>query len=76
MRQHVCARVLTFAVLSAICQIMQMARDRKPKNVSLDPELVVRMEAWCKAQEFPVPFARALDKAMEEFLEKRGGGDD
>ncbi|NIZ59852.1 hypothetical protein DL239_02550 [Sedimentitalea sp. CY04] len=52
---------------------MEMAkRTRKPKNLSLDPELVDAMEKWCKAQDFEVKFARAVDVAIKEFLKERG----
>ena len=51
---------------------MDMARDRKPKTVSLDPEITSAFQKWCDSQEFPVKFARALDLAMKEFLQKRG----
>lgn len=50
---------------------MEMARDRKPVNLSLDPELVERLRSWCKAQDVEVALTRAVDKAISEFLEKR-----
>ncbi len=56
---------------------MDMARIRKPVNVTLDPETVEAFKAWCAAQSPVVQFGRALDAAMQEFLSKRsGGGDD
>ena len=51
--------------------VMDMARDRKPVNLSLDPEQVAALKEWCKSQEFPVPLARAVDVAIKEFLERR-----
>lgn len=56
---------------------MDMARIRKPVNVTLDPKVVARFKAWCDAQSPVIQFGRALDAAMIEFLESRGeGGDD
>ena len=52
---------------------MDMARYRKPVNVTLDPETVEAFKAWCDAQSPVVQFGRALDAAMKEFLERRGG---
>lgn len=68
--------VLTFAYVYAICKAMNMARHRKPKTVSLDPEITARFQEWCDSQEFPVKFAQALDLAMKEFLERREGEDE
>lgn len=66
-----CAHVLTIAPRFGICENMEMARNRKPVNLSLDPELVKRLRSWCKAQDVEVALARAVDKAISEFLEKR-----
>lgn len=54
---------------------MDMARIRKPVNVTLDPETVAAFKAWCEAQRPVVQFGRALDAAMQEFLDKRSGDD-
>lgn len=70
-RQQVCAHMLTVAPLGATCKSMEMARDRKPVNLSLDPDLVDRLRSWCKAQDVEVALARAVDKAISEFLEAR-----
>lgn len=51
---------------------MNMARHRKPVNVTLDPVLVALLDEWCGEQDFPPTRAQAMDKALEEFLEKRG----
>lgn len=45
-------------------------------NVTLDPETVERFKAWCAEQVPVVQFGRALDAAMQEFLEKRSGDKD
>ena len=50
---------------------MDKTRDRKPVNLSLDPTLVEALRSWCKAQDVEVALARAVDKAISEFLEKR-----
>lgn len=50
---------------------MDMARIRKPVNVTLDPGTVERFKEWCADQVPVVQFGRALDAAMQEFLEKR-----
>lgn len=72
-----CARVLTFTGPCAHSIAMDMARIRKPVNVTLDPKVVARFKAWCDAQSPVIQFGRALDAAMIEFLESRGeGGDD
>ncbi|AUQ74727.1 hypothetical protein PhaeoP71_01866 [Phaeobacter piscinae] len=55
---------------------MDMVRIRKPVNVTLDPEVVEQFRAWCAEQIPVVQFGRALDAAMQEFLEKRGGSKD
>lgn len=68
-----CAHVLTFAYANAICKVMTMARYRNSKNVSLDPEITAQFQKWCDSQDIPVTFARALDLAMKEFLERRSG---
>jgi hypothetical protein len=47
-------------------------RIRKPKNVTLDPDLVEAMTAWCKSQDVKVDFGPAVDVAIREFLKKRG----
>lgn len=54
---------------------MEMARHRKPVNVTLDPDIVAKLKAWCDAQSPVVQFGRALDTAMQEFLERRDGQD-
>lgn len=74
-RQQTCAHLLTVDMLHATCKSMEMARDRKPVNLSLDPDLVEQLRSWCKAQDVEVALARAVDKAISEFLEKRGDGD-
>jgi len=53
----------------------QESRIRKPVNVTLDPETVERFKAWCGDQAPVVQFGRALDAAMQEFLEKRAERD-
>ena len=50
---------------------MNMARIRKPVNVTLDPETVEAFKAWCAEQVPVVQFGRALDAAMQEFMDKR-----
>lgn len=51
---------------------MNMARHRKPVNVTLDPVLVALLDEWCREQDVPPTRAQAIDKALEEFLAKRG----
>lgn len=55
---------------------MDMARIRKPVNVTLDPETVEEFKEWCAAQRPVINFGRALDTAMQEFLERRKDQDD
>lgn len=50
---------------------MNMARNKTPTNLALDPEILARVEAWMKAQELPVTKTWVFEKALAEFLEKR-----
>lgn len=54
---------------------MDMARDRKAVNLSLDPEMVRRMREWCDQHEPKIALGRAMDTAMREFLQKREDDD-
>lgn len=52
---------------------MVMARNKKPTNLALDPDILDRIEAWIKKQEMPVTKTWVFEKALSEFLEKRDG---
>lgn len=52
---------------------MRMARIRKMVSVTLDPELIERLERWIAAQEFPPTKAAAFDAALKLFLDSREG---
>lgn len=67
---------LTFTHTAAHSIGMDMARIRKPVNVTLDPDLVAEFKAWCETQSPVVQFGRALDAAMKEFLDRKEGGNE
>lgn len=68
--------MLTFARVCAMCEAMEMARIRKPINLTLPPALIERLDRWCAAQDVPPKRAQAVERALEEFLEKRDAADD
>ena len=52
---------------------MKMARQKKPVNLALAPEILEGVDAWIKAQEMPVTKTWVFEKALSEFLERRSG---
>ena len=65
--------VLTFVDSDVICYLMKMARQKKPVNLALAPEILEGVDAWIKAQEMPVTKTWVFEKALSEFLERRSG---
>lgn len=55
---------------------MEMARYRKPKTLSLDPEVVERAEAWLKAQIGKPSLSALIDDALTEMLDRLEKRDD
>lgn len=53
---------------------MDMARLRKPKTMTLDADIVARADAWIKRQPGGANFARLVDTALTEFLDRQEGG--
>lgn len=50
-----------------------MARKKKMVTLTLDPELVERLKAWIKGQDFPPAQNAVVEKAIEKFLDDNGG---
>ena len=63
-------RVLTFARLCIKCHPMTMARHRKPKTLSLDPDVVTRAEEWLKKQPGKPSLSGLIDDALTELLDR------
>ena len=55
---------------------MEMARKKKMVTLTLDPELVERLEAWLSRHEFPPPKNAVVEVALKAFLDQREAGDD
>lgn len=52
---------------------MEMARKKKMVTLTLDPELVERLENWLKGQEFPPAKNAVIEAALKAFLDDREG---
>lgn len=50
---------------------MDMGRNKKMVTLTLDPELVERLEAFIKAQEFPPAKNAVVEAALREWLNAR-----
>ena len=48
-----------------------MPRIKKPTNLSIDPALLSRLDAWLARQEFPPTKTAVVETALREFLDKR-----
>jgi len=65
--------LLTLAESICMYYRMDMARTKKVVSISPDPKLIERLEAWLSKQEFPPSKTAVFDKALEDFLDRRGG---
>lgn len=52
---------------------MDMARKKKMVTMTLEPDLVDRLEQWIAAQDFPPAKNAVVEVALKEFLDDRGG---
>lgn len=52
---------------------MEMARNKKMVTLTFDPELIERLEAWLKRQEFPPAKNAVLEAALKAWLDERDG---
>lgn len=52
---------------------MEMARNKKMVTLTLSPELVERLEAWIKKQEFPPNKNAVIEAALKSFLDEKDG---
>lgn len=50
---------------------MTPTRTKRPTTMALDPELLDRLEAWMRRQEFPPTKTQVWETALREFLDKR-----
>ena len=50
---------------------MDMARKKKMVTLTLDPDLVKRLEEWLAAQEFPPAKNAVVEAALEAWLDAR-----
>lgn len=50
---------------------MEMTRRKKMVSLTLEPELVARLEAWLAEQEFPPHKNTVIAVALSEWLDKR-----
>lgn len=48
---------------------MDMARKKKMVTLTLDPELVERLEAWIKGQDFPPAKNAVIEAALKAWLD-------
>lgn len=48
-----------------------MARRKKMVTLTLDPELVERLEAWLSQQEFPPAKNAVIEAALRKWLDER-----
>lgn len=55
---------------------MQMARHRKPKTLSLDPDVVERAEKWLRKQPGKPSLGRLIDDALTRLLDRLEGDRD
>lgn len=68
--QQVCAHALTFAQVCEMVQTMlDMGRDRKPINLTLDPEVVRRLDAWIEQQPIRAGRSAVVESAIKAFLD-------
>lgn len=51
--------------------MLDMGRDRKPINLTLDPEVVRKLDAWIEAQTVRVGRSAVVEAAIKEFLESQ-----
>ena len=59
-----------------MCHSMLMTRTRKPVNLTPDPEVLARLDAWIKAQDAPWTRAAVFDRAITEWLDRRAAQDE
>lgn len=50
-----------------------MARKKRMVTMTLDPDLVERLDAWIAAQEFPPARNEVISRAVERFLAESSG---
>ncbi len=55
---------------------MQMARHRKPKTLSLDPDVVERAEKWLSKQLGKPSLSQLIDEALTQLLDRQENGSD
>jgi hypothetical protein len=51
---------------------MKKQRTKIPTNLALDKPVLDRVSAWIAAQDMPVTKTWVFERALSEFLEKRG----
>ena len=50
--------------------MLDMGRGRKPINLTLDPELVRRLDAWIEQQPLRTARSAVVEAAIEAFLDR------
>ena len=50
---------------------MDIARKKQMVSFALDPELILRLEAWLAVQEFPPTKTAVIESALRAFLTER-----
>jgi metal-responsive CopG/Arc/MetJ family transcriptional regulator len=51
--------------------MLDMGRDRKPINLTLDPEVVRRLDAWIEKQPIKTARSAVVEAAVQAFLDQR-----
>lgn len=69
---HTKIRMLTFDDVRATFYRMEMVRKRPPLNVTLDRKVLEALGQWLAGQEFPPSRGQVIDRALTDFLKKRG----
>lgn len=49
--------------------MLDMGRDRKPINLTLDPEVVRRLDAWIEQQPIRAGRSAVVESAIKAFLD-------
>lgn len=62
---------MTLPYSCGMCQAMLMARQKKMVSLALDPALLVRLDKWLAAQEFPPTKTAVMEAALKLFLDGR-----
>lgn len=59
----------------ALMQDMSANRVRRPTNITLDPVLIERLDAWIRTQPYRLARSSVIEEAIVQFLDKQERGD-